>query len=388
MALQIALGSLSYSASADPDGGIARIPLRVNQTARRLARSNGLATAHLGLSGANGDEVPINDFQDAQYYGPISIGTPPQQFEVVFDTGSSNLWVPSKSCSWSNIACKLHHKYDSKSSSTFAKNGTEFAIQYGSGSLSGFVSADTVTLGDVTVDSLLFAEAVKEPGVAFVAAHFDGILGFGYPNIAVNGMPPFFQEAVRTKKIAEAVFAFYLAKDASAPKGGELTLGGVDPNYYSGEFTYTPVTTPGYWQFSASAVAVGGKAFSGEIKAIADTGTSLLAIPKDQVTAILKTFPDSAVKPLAAGEYTVDCAMVSSMPTISFTIAGKEFALEGSDYVLSVSAGGQTECLLGIMGIDVPAPRGPLWILGDVFLRKYYTKFDYGNNRLGFALAK
>jgi len=117
-------------------------------------------------------------------------------------------------------------------------------------------------------------------------------------------------------------------------------------------------------------------------------GTSLLAIPKDQVTAILKTFPASAVKPLAAGEYTVDCAMVSSMPTISFTIAGKEFALEGSDYVLSVSAGGQTECLLGIMGIDVPAPRGPLWILGDVFLRKYYTKFDYGNNRLGFALAK
>ena len=87
-------------------------------------------------------------------------------------------------------------------------------------------------------------------------------------------MPPFFQEAVRTKKIAEAVFAFYLAKDASAPKGGELTLGGVDPTFYSGEFTYTPVTTPGYWQFSASAVAVGGKAFSGEIKAIADTGTN------------------------------------------------------------------------------------------------------------------
>jgi len=132
-----------------------------------------------------------------------------------------------------------------------------------------------------------------------------------------------------------------------------------------------------------SKVSVGGADFAGETKAIADTGTSLLAIPKASLTSLLTKFPAGAVKPLAAGEYTVDCSKTSSLPTLSFTIAGKEFSLEGSEYVLSV----QGECLLGITGIDVPAPRGPLWILGDVFLRKYYTVFDYGNTQIGFALA-
>jgi len=130
-------------------------------------------------------------------------------------------------------------------------------------------------------------------------------------------------------------------------------------------------------------VKVGDASFADTTKAIADTGTSLLAIPKSSLTSLLTKFPSGVVKPLLAGEYTVECDKVSEMPAISFTIAGKEFVLEGSDYVLSISG----QCLLGLMGIDVPPPRGPLWILGDVFLRKYYTVFDYGNSQIGFATA-
>merc|ERR1712187_462907 len=325
--------------------------------------------------------MPINDFMNAQYYGPITIGTPPQTFNVVFDTGSSNLWVPSKSCALLNIACKLHSKYDSSKSSTYVKNGTKFAIQYGSGSLSGFTSEDSVTVGSVTVPKLLFAEAVNEPGVAFVAAHFDGILGFGYPEISVNHMPPFFQAALVAGVIKEAKFAFYLEKSGST--GGELSLGGADSTKYTGDFTYTPITNKGYWEFSVAAVTVGGNSFASTTKAIADTGTSLLAVPTTVFTSLLTKFPAGVVKPLAQGEYTVDCSQVAQLPTISFNIGGKEFALEGSDYVLTV----QGQCLLGFLGLDVPAPRGPLWILGDVFLRKYYTVFDYGNAQIGFATA-
>jgi saccharopepsin len=78
---------------------------------------------------------------------------------------SSNLWVPSTQCT--SIACFLHTKFDSSASSTYKPNGTSFSIQYGSGSMEGFVSRDNLRIGDLTITNQLFAEAVKEPGLAF-----------------------------------------------------------------------------------------------------------------------------------------------------------------------------------------------------------------------------
>jgi len=101
--------------------------------------------------------VPIVDFADTQYYGPIQLGTPGQDFLVVFDTGSSNLWVPSETCPWTDIPCDIHSRYDGTKSSTYVANGTSFTIQYGTGSMTGFLSQDILKSGTWVVKNQIFA---------------------------------------------------------------------------------------------------------------------------------------------------------------------------------------------------------------------------------------
>jgi len=327
--------------------------------------------------------IVINDYMNSQYYGTISLGTPAQDFEVIFDTGSSDLWVCSSLC---GTSCGRHAKYNSKKSVTYIANGTSFDILYGSGPVSGFESVDKLTVGGLVVKDQVFAEVTDASGLtaAFNVDKFDGILGLAFPVLSVNHVTTAFDNIVQQGLVNEAKFAFFLGNtDGDA---GELVLGGSNPEKYTGSFAYVPLKeTPPYgytyWTIQLDGFAVKGKKYIAEAgeSAIVDSGTSILTGPSDRVAQIAK---DLGAHEIIAGEYAMKCDY--SAPSFEFTINGATYTLAPSDYLIPDG----NICILGIMGLDVEAPLGPLWILGDVFMRKHYTEFDVANKRVGFALAK
>jgi len=322
-------------------------------------------------NGTTGDVV-IQDYSNAQYYGEISVGTPGQKEMVVFDTGSANLWVPNKKPWFTS-----HNIYDHSKSSTYAKNGSVFKIQYGSGPVSGVFSADTVNIGPFALKDYTFAEVdvTSGLGLGYRFGKFDGILGLGWDAISVGKVPTPMNALVASGQLAKPVFGFYLGNNAP----GELVFGGVDSKHYTGDFFYVPLSAKTYWEVKLDGVKLGSTSMGNTTKAILDSGTSLLAGPKAEIAALAAKL---GAKSLMGKEWTVDCS--ADLPDLTFTLGGKDFVFTKED--LTLIAQGKT-CILGLMGIDIPAPNGPLWILGDVFMRKYYVEFDWGQSRLGFALA-
>ncbi|KAD6454173.1 hypothetical protein E3N88_08879 [Mikania micrantha] len=457
---------LSPEAFAATNGGLLRVGLKKRKVAEQFNQltEHGLTmqeTArkkfgmHDTLRSSDGDIIALKNYMDAQYFGEIGVGTPPQKFTVIFDTGTSA------------------------------------AIQYGTGAISGYFSQDAVILGDLVVKNQDFIEATREPGITFLAAKFDGILGLGFQEISVKKAVPVWYNMVNQGLIQEPMFSFWFNRRVNEEEGGELVFGGVDPNHFKGKHTYVPVTQKGYWQFDMGDVLIGDKTtgFCGSgCAAIADSGTSLLAGPTTIITQInhaigaagvmsqqcktlvtqygktiiemllseaqpdkicsqmnlctfdgsrdvssmiesvvdknegkssaglsdeMCTFCKMAVVwmqnqikrnqtetdiinyvnelcdrlPSPMGESAVECGSLSSMPNIAFSIGGKSFELTPEQYILKIGEGEVAQCISGFTALDVAPPRGPLWILGDVFMGQYHTVFDYGQLRVGFAEA-
>jgi len=323
------------------------------------------------------DNEQLTSYKQAQYYGTIQIGTPAKDFIVLFDTGSSNLWVPANNCT--NCATGKN-AYNPAASSTFSPNGTAFQIEYGTGSMVGFVVHDVVTMGTLKTD-VDFACATNEPGRTFQAAKFDGLMGLAWPTISVDHITPVMQEFEKAGQLDQNVFAFYLNSDDNVK--GELTIGGIDTDRMSGStIHYVPVISDTYWTIDLGSMMVNGQSVTSVKNAIVDSGTSLMVGPKREVRSLAKLAGATEVQ---AGEYSVDCK--ATIPDMDITVGSGSnaftFTLPGEALKIKVCVAVVIcQCLFGVAGMDLPEP---LWILGDVVMREYYTIFDIENDRVGFA---
>ncbi|KAM6191909.1 pepsin B-like [Sarcoramphus papa] len=324
-------------------------------------------------------DEPITNYLDSFYFGEISIGTPPQNFLVLFDTGSSNLWVPSTYCQ--TPACLNHASFRPSESSTFTSNGQSYTLSYGSGALTVMLGYDTLRMQSITVTNQEFGLSKNEPSEPFYYADFDGILGMAYPSLAVGGTPTALQGMLQQDQLTQPIFSFYFSRQPTYDYGGELILGGVDTQLFSGDIIWAPVTQELYWQVAINEFAIGQSATgwcSQGCQAIVDTGTFLLTVPQEYIGSFVQALGAQ----LTSYGYAVDCNEIQNLPTITFVINGAQLPLYPSAYILNNNG----YCTVGIEATYLPSQNGqPLWILGDVFLKEYYTIFDMANNSIGFA---
>uniref|UniRef100_A0A8D2D8N7 Peptidase A1 domain-containing protein n=1 Tax=Sciurus vulgaris TaxID=55149 RepID=A0A8D2D8N7_SCIVU len=318
-------------------------------------------------------QEPLANYLDSQYFGKIYIGTPPQEFTVVFDTGSSDLWVPSVYCD--SEACEKHRRFDPTKSSTFQNLSQPLFVQYATGMVLGFLGYDTVTVSDIVDPHQTMGLSTQEPGDIFTYSAFDGILGLAYPALASKGSVPVFDNMMNRHLLAQDLFSVYMSRNG---QGSMLTLGAIDPSYYTGSLDWVPVTLQQYWQFAVDRITVNGVvvACDGGCQAILDTGTSLLTGPTHGILKIQQAIGATEGQ---YGQFNINCWSLSSMPTVVFEIHGRKYSLPPFAYTVQ----DQDFCYSGFQGSN----NSPLWILGTVFIREYYSIFDRTNNRVGLAKA-
>jgi len=327
----------------------------------------------------------LTNHLNTEYTGVISLGTPPQDFEVVFDTGSSDLWVYSSKCSWKEIACWLHHSFKGSKSSTYYPSDIPFTISYVSGSMSGVLSADKLSINGLEIKNQSFAEATNLPGAIFRRSKLEGILGLAFPEIATSGKTVW-ENLLEQSVIANDIFSFYMNKNTRKGAGGELTIGGWNTDYFDeSTLNWHPVTDDPFWQIKMEKVSIDGLNTCQGCEAIVDSGTSIIAGP---MNAVKEIYEKLGVEMSSVAETEIDCARVPHLPSLNFHIGGVKYTLESKDYVLEMTkAFFWKTCIVGIVGMENPFFDEP-WILGDTFMSTYYTVFNHESREVGFAKLK
>ncbi|CAI4231523.1 unnamed protein product [Auanema sp. JU1783] len=333
----------------------------------------------LRVSNLDSTSETVLDYGDYEYVGNITIGTPPQNFVVVLDTGSANLWVPATNC---DTSCKGKSKFDTTKSSTFKSNGRAWSIRYGSGNAKGVLEQDTVRFGASNTKQLAVPTTVF--GVAshissdFYSDPADGILGLAFQSLAVDDVTPPLVNAINQNLLNKPVFTVWLEHRGSlnAVGGGVFTYGDIDTTNCGPIVAYQPLSSATYFEFKVDGFSYGSYNSAKTASVISDTGTSLIGGTKAIVDGLAQAV---GAKWNAREEvYTIDCK--ANPGKFNIVIGGITYGLDPINMILADG----NHCILALFPFN-SGGFGPGWILGDPFIRQYCNIYDIGNKRMGFA---
>jgi hypothetical protein len=343
-------------------------------------------------------ETSLANADLVEYYGEVSVGQPAQKFKVVFDTGSGILWVPSKLCD--DDSCMAHIQLSEHEDKTLTVDEGYVNIKYGTGNMRGRRATDRVEVAGVKVDRQDFLLSTNENGNVFLQGRFDGVMGLGRSQLASildrdgeGRGTPFYINA--GGELAEQKFSMYVSKKLGAP--GALVLGGMNENLIAvdkstgskKEVAYHQGKSDSYWMLEMVSMKIKdaddymaewpAEGFTGApARGIVDSGTSLLVGPPHIMNKLL---------PYVKANH--DCTDLESLKSLEITmkdVNGKhqKYVLTPQDYVMKRD--GTCKTGIGIMNIQLNMDN-PIIILGDTFLRKYYSVYDHKKNQVGLVEA-
>ncbi|KAJ8658562.1 hypothetical protein O0I10_005602 [Lichtheimia ornata] len=421
-----------------------RLPIRRSSSSSISAPDRHLKRR--SVSPHHGAAQLYND-EGSEYLVRVGIGTPPQNFTVALDTGSSDLWIPSTDCPLQ--LCPLR-RYDPAQSSTYEDTGEPFRITYGIGNANGSYARDTVHLGQLQVEKQQFGLAkltdnIVAPGQdmeAIAANDMDndhmsnGIFGLGYPGLtAAKKYDPFVFSLAKQGLLNEPVFSIHMGSLFDKGWAGDLLLGGIDTSKYRGNLVYAPVRPASsgepltYWMCHGQGIRLledGGNHANGSTATTAldfsftqttrgfiiDTGTTLTYMDKDMAEPLVEAVAGTnVVLDDASGTFIVPCRLAkrkSQNLHLELVLSNSETPVEDPPVRLHVpvtdlfipldgdSLDTATQCMFGIApwvkneeDNDTATKLGNrgLVLVGDTVLRATYLVFDMGQNRIGFAQA-
>ena len=381
------------------------------------------------------------------YTGPVQVGTPPQELRVVFDTGSADSWFFS---SRTKHKVPFLRYYDGSASSTYQPSSTPWSIRYGKGAVSGVLAADVVAVANLTARPHRFAEAVTvSADLVSKELPLDGIVGMAFSGLskakvtltshsartrcrrhssrrpwhACAQLPTLLDSLHEQGQLERRVFSFDLvttshrtqrsgwrgsaqlthslplprAPCAQRPDshrdGSSMFIGPPDPSLAPQGLSYHRILEQtSMWLVPLTALSVGDHPLSDACDphdgracvALLDTGTSFVGVPSDLYSAFVSQLtaarPDCVTR---APSLLVTCASSSldGLPDLSFTLATATYVLSPADYM--------EERTLGVMPLHTALRSGvSLYILGDTFLRTFYTVFDVDRGVVGISRGK